>query len=94
MGPVKGVLPDHQWQVSQSSPVSGDILIFIYYGFHVHFSEFLLIINLASMNFQVHFRIKTEQRPRRYFNAEFTEAYCIIHLLGLPYTEPKSTWLK
>lgn len=93
MRPVKGVLPDDQWQVSQSSPVAGDILIFIYYGFHLHFSEFLLIINLARMNFQVHFRIKNEQRPRRYFNAEFTEAHC-IHLLGLPYTEPKSTWLK
>lgn len=91
---MKGVLPAHQQQASQSSSVSEDIFsdFNLLWTFNVHFPEFFLIINLANMNFHIHFRVHlNEQRPKRYFKIEFTEAHH-IHLLGLPYTRSQSAW--
>ena len=63
---MKGVLPSHQQQASQSSSVSGDIFSYFHllWTFNIHFPEFFLITNLANMNFHIHFRVKNEQgRP-------------------------------
>lgn len=92
---MKGVLPAHQQQASQSPSVSGDIFsdFNLLWTFNVHFPEVFLIINPANMNFHIHFRVHlNEQRPRRYFKIEFTKGHH-IHLLGLPYTRSQSAWL-